>query len=295
MTLTKQKPRATTNHRKRVGAHHARDKHYVKSYWPYLPVFAVLGLGILANSLISQPRHSNVLGYATDASVETLLRQTNGDRTANGEPALELNTQLSNAAQAKANDMATRNYWSHETPDGQQPWVFITNAGYNYEAAGENLAYGFGSSAQIVDAWMHSPEHRANLLDSHYQDVGFGIASSPNYQGHGPATIVVAEYGEPVGIVNSAAGGATSLPTVLGDAMTVSRLQLLTPSSIAEILVSVLCGAAIALFFVRHALAWHKVLVRGEKFVLKHPFMDVFLIASAVVALLLANTAGTIL
>lgn len=297
MTLAKPKPRRNSpNHRKRVGQHHPHNQRYVKTYWPYLPVFAVLGLGIFFNSLLGREHH-NVLGYATDISAQVLLQETNGERTANHEAALQLNPQLTAAAQAKANDMAQQNYWAHVSPSGRQPWDFIHAAGYQYEAAGENLAYGFGTSEQIMSAWMHSAEHRANILDGDYQDVGFAIVNIPNYQGTGPQTLVVAEYGEPVGMVNEATNAATPTHTVvLGtEAQQVSRLQLITPSATIEMLLAAICGAALAIFFVRHALAWHKVLVRGETFFVHHPFFDVFLMASAVFAFLLSHAAGTIL
>jgi len=298
MTLTKNRrpTRVSPNQRKRTGQHHNHSRHYVKTYWPYLPVFAVLGLGILLNSFIGRQHHS-VLGYATDVSAQVLLQETNGERTTHHEAALQLNPQLTAAAQAKAKDMATRNYWAHVTPDGKQPWDFVTAAGYQYEAAGENLAYGFGSSAQIMDAWMHSAEHRANILDGNYQDVGFAVVNVPDYQGTGPETLVVAEYGEPVGMINQATNAATpSAPVVLGtEAQNVSRLQLITTSATVEMAIAALCGAAIMLFFVRHAFAWHKVLVRGEDFFIGHPFFDVFLMASAVLTFLLSHAAGTIL
>lgn len=296
MTLTKQKTnrRLTPNHRKRVGQHHNHTRHYMKAYWPYLPVFAVLGLGILLNGYLGRQHHS-VLGYATGISPQVLLAETNGERTSNHESALQLNSQLTAAAQAKANDMAARGYWSHVTPDGKQPWSFMTTAGYQYEAAGENLAYGFGTSGQVIDAWMHSAEHRANILDANYQDVGFATANAANYQGTGPETIVVAMYGEPVGAVSAVPPNDTA-PTVLGsDTQQVSRLQLFSTTYWLQLAVAALAGGALVLFFVRHALAWHKVLVRGERFLLAHPFFDVFLMSAAVLAFLLSHAAGTIL
>src|SRR5690606_34410957 len=120
---------------------------------------------------------------------------TNTQRTANGLTGLTLNGQLNAAAQAKADDMAARDYWSHNTPEGDAPWVFIVNAGYQYQTAGENLAYGFLNSTATVKGWMDSPGHRANILNGSYKEVGFGIANSANYQGTGPETIVVAMYG----------------------------------------------------------------------------------------------------
>lgn len=145
-----------------------------------------------------------VLGYATNVSVSALLQETNIQRSDNGQPALSLNSQLSQAAQAKANDMAKRDYWSHTTPDGEQPWQFIASAGYSYASAAENLAYGFDSSSGTVSGWMNSAGHRANLLNNTYSDVGFGIANAPDYQGDGEETIVVAMYAKPYGIASPA-------------------------------------------------------------------------------------------
>ena len=217
MTLTKQRTaRLSPNQRKRLGQHHNQGgKHYVKTYWPYIPVFAVLIFGLALNNRISSQHHS-VLGYWTDISPQVLLEETNGERVSDHESALQLNPQLTAAAQAKANDMAKRNYWSHVTPNGKQPWNFITNAGYQYEAAGENLAFGFGTSDQVMTAWMNSPEHRDNILDADYQDVGFATANASNYLGGGPETIVVAEYGEPIGMISPSTKNYTSKPVVLG-------------------------------------------------------------------------------
>lgn len=293
MTLTKQKRRQPTAAQRRLqGAHHKRNEHYLRPYWPYLPVFAVLGLGMFVNSLVHRADH-NVLGYATNISNQVLLTDTNAARGEHHQPALELNKRLSEAAQAKANDMAKRNYWSHTTPDGQQPWSFVADAGYSYDAAGENLAYGFGSSDQVISAWMHSPEHRDNLLNSTYRDVGFGTANVANFQGHGPETITVAFYAEPTNL-NATTHGTTNFED-LSASEPVSRLQVITTATWVQLGLATLCGAAIALFFVRHTFAWHKVLVRGERFALKHPFFDVFLLSLAVLVFLLSHAAGTIL
>lgn len=138
-----------------------------------------------------------VLGYATHVSTSSLLQETNAQRSQNSRAALSLNAQLSKAAQAKANDMVAHNYWSHASPDGSQPWTFIANAGYNYTAAGENLAYGFDSSSATVTGWMNSASHRTNLLNSEYSEVGFGIANATNFQENGEQTIIVAMYAHP--------------------------------------------------------------------------------------------------
>ena len=198
MTLVKSKPkRPTVEHRRRTGQHHRHSHDYLKTYWPYLPVVSILSLGIFVNSWLGQVNRS-VLGYATDMSIQSLLDDTNAQRLGDNESALRINSKLNVAAQNKANDMAARDYWSHNTPDGQTPWTFITAAGYNYSIAGENLAYGFDTAADTITGWMNSPEHRANVLNGSYRDVGFGIINISDYQGTGPETLVVAMYGTAV-------------------------------------------------------------------------------------------------
>jgi uncharacterized protein YkwD len=178
-------------------------KHFTKShakvYWPYLPLIALLLGAAFLN--IWQPLQVNkpaTLAYATEMSRAGLLSATNTQRNNNGAASLAINSQLNAAAQAKANDMVARDYWSHNTPDGQEPWVFIDAQGYAYTKAGENLAYGFNDSGSTIIGWMNSPSHRANMLDSVFTEVGFGFANSANFVGTGNQTIVVAHYAKPV-------------------------------------------------------------------------------------------------
>ncbi len=195
--VSKSKKPASIEHQKRSGQHHKRNKPYAKAYWPYLPMMAIIGIGFLAHTFWPQPG-GGVLAYATNMSSAALLQATNAERIKAGQSDLSSNAQLTSAAQAKANDMAARNYWSHVTPDGVQPWWFVTNAGYDYTATGENLAYGFSTGQATVIGWMNSPGHRANILTSGYQDVGFGVANAAAYQNQGEETIVVALYGTQV-------------------------------------------------------------------------------------------------
>lgn len=183
------------SHRKRNGRHQHKHKDFAKTYWPYLPLLLIVGLGLMLNSL--WPTHRSVLGYATDMSASELFSGTNSQRQADGEATLTMNSLLAKAAQAKANDMAAKDYWSHNSPTGETPWDFITAAGYDYQTAGENLAYGFDSASATITGWMNSPEHRANILNTSYTNVGFGIVNIPNYQNSGPETLVVAMYASP--------------------------------------------------------------------------------------------------
>lgn len=119
----------------------------------------------------------NILGYATNISVNDLFTLTNQKRAENGLPLISLSPELNNAAAGKAQDMFSKNYWAHNAPDGTSPWVFITGAGYNYLYAGENLAKDFGDSVGVINAWMDSPTHRANILNDKYKDIGFAVAN----------------------------------------------------------------------------------------------------------------------
>lgn len=236
---------------------------------------------MVVNSIWS---HTGVLGAQSDFSNNALLNATNANRQSDHETPLTINAQLTAAAQAKANDMVRRNYWSHNTPDGRTPWSFITAAGYQYRSAGENLAYGFSNASDTVTGWMNSPKHRANILDSKYQDVGFGVASSADYQGEGPEIVVVAEYGQPAGSAVAAnTGSVSNPPTVQGvstagsTAQPVSRIQLLTGGQAAwsALAVSALAGAAFALFITRHGLRLKRLVLEGEGFVAHHPLLDI--------------------
>jgi hypothetical protein len=193
MPKTTRTPRShTRNQNKRHGKHHKRSEHYIKTYAPYLPLL----IAIIASLLLSlfPARTGNTLAYATNVNASGLLSSTNQHRGANGKAALAINAKLNASAQAKANDMVTRNYWSHNTPDGKEPWIFFDAAGYDYAKAGENLAYGYATSSDAVVGWMNSPTHKANMLDGTFTEVGFGFANSPNFNGDGQQTVIVAHY-----------------------------------------------------------------------------------------------------
>jgi uncharacterized protein YkwD len=117
----------------------------------------------------------DVLGYASNISPEEVIRLTNEKRVQNGLSPLAQNTTLSQAAQAKGNDMIADDYWAHFAPDGTSPWSFFANFGYSYKYAGENLARDFRDPSSAVEAWMNSPTHRENLLSSKYKEIGIAV------------------------------------------------------------------------------------------------------------------------
>lgn len=90
--------------------------------------------------------------------------------------ALVLNAQLNAAAQKHATDMATYNYFSHTGRDGSTPWARMTREGYAWRRAGENIAAGQTSARAVVDGWLRSPGHCANLMNANFKDLGVGYA-----------------------------------------------------------------------------------------------------------------------
>jgi uncharacterized protein YkwD len=108
-----------------------------------------------------------------EAQVVTLVNQ---ERAKAGCQALTVDSRLTAAARGHSQDMATRNYFDHNTPEGVTPWTRITNAGYRYSAAAENIAEGQTTPASVMDAWMNSPGHRANILNCGLKNIGVGLA-----------------------------------------------------------------------------------------------------------------------
>jgi uncharacterized protein YkwD len=108
----------------------------------------------------------------------------NQERSAHGERALLLNADLEHAAQEHASDMAFGGYFEHVSPGGQTPLARIRASGYIYNSRvgyviGENIAWGTLSLATpraIVQAWINSPPHLANILNAHYRDSAIGVS-----------------------------------------------------------------------------------------------------------------------
>jgi uncharacterized protein YkwD len=161
----------------------------------FLTYYLVLALVLTFSFRFLQTPLNNVLGFATDISVDKLFQLTNTQRINHGLNPLTYNQQLSQAAAAKAQDMFGKNYWAHFGPSGETPWNFILSSGYKYEYAGENLAKNFLFSDGVVDAWMNSPSHRENILRSQYTDVGYAVVNG-TLNGE-ETTLVVQMFGKP--------------------------------------------------------------------------------------------------
>ncbi len=154
-----------------------------------------LFIALFLTFTFKQMGFSNVLGFATDITVDKLYQLTNQQREKNNLPDLTYNDKLSAAAAKKAADMFANNYWAHYGPAGETPWDFILSSGYSYEYAGENLAKNFLFSQGVVDAWMNSSTHRDNILRQNYTEVGFAVVNGV-LNGE-QTTLVVQMFGKP--------------------------------------------------------------------------------------------------
>lgn len=137
--------------------------------------------------------NSNVLGFATDISVDKILYLVNQERIKANLTPLAHSPQLSLAAKNKSEDMFSKNYWAHISPTGTTPWEFITASGYQYVYAGENLAKSFDNSEEVVSAWMKSPSHKANILKPEYTEIGLAVKNGVLNKEE--TTLVVEEFG----------------------------------------------------------------------------------------------------
>lgn len=294
------KPHHTTH------KHEKRSKRFLKVYAPYIPLLLIVGAGLFLSSVgdFKQFGNNQVLSYATNTTDDGLLEATNKARTENKVAKLTHNDLLDKAAQTKAQDMASRNYWSHNTPDGKEPWYFIEQTGYGYYKAAENLAYGFDNSKSTVSGWMNSPSHRENVLDPALSDVGFGIVNVANYQNQGPQTIVVAMYGKPMVIpANTDQTAAIAAPTsntptakAPEESRKISYAQTLTNGQApwSSFALGLLIGLILAYLIIKHGHGLQKRIRKGEKFILHHPLLDTTLVATLALAAVVSQTAGTI-
>jgi Cysteine-rich secretory protein family len=140
------------------------------------------------------------LWQSSDWLVSTVLPAvvvslTNDERSGLNEAPLRRSVTLDAAAKMKAEHMAKNEYFSHYAPDGTSPWFWFDRAGYVYAHAGENLAIHFSDSSEVVDAWMKSPTHRANIVASQYTEIGVGTAKG-EYEGY-DTVYVVQLFGTP--------------------------------------------------------------------------------------------------
>ena len=106
---------------------------------------------------------------------------TNEQRRKNGLAALQMDTQLSQVAQTKSQDMQKNGYFSHTSPTYGSPFDMMRDFGVSYRTAGENIAQGQRTPQEVVNAWMNSAGHRQNILNGNFTHIGVGYEASGNH------------------------------------------------------------------------------------------------------------------
>ncbi len=174
--------------------------HHENDYKPHIfretAVFAMLFvsiflLGVSFGSSFFMQR--TVLGATIASSV--LIDLTNESRIASNEVPLLKNEKLTRAAQLKGEDMAAKEYFSHDSPEGITPWHWFKEVGYTFLYAGENLAIDFTKAEDVEEAWLKSPKHRANILNGEFREIG--IATVKGIYNNAETIYIVQMFGTP--------------------------------------------------------------------------------------------------
>jgi len=132
---------------------------------------------------------------ASSYNTDQIIIAVNKERKKENLPELKINQKLMNASQKKADHMSEYSYFSHIHKESGKKWSdFIKESGYSYSVAGENLANGFYDINGMVQAWMKSPSHKENILNSEVRETGVGV-SYGTLDGN-PTIFVVQEFGK---------------------------------------------------------------------------------------------------
>ena len=124
---------------------------------------------VLATALVLPPRAHAV------SQIQDLIDRINDHRAAIGRPTLRWDDRLAALARRHSADMVRRDFFDHINPDGDDPFDRMDHAGIRYSTAGENLAWGQTTGAQVFDGWMNSRGHRKNLENREFTHIGIGL------------------------------------------------------------------------------------------------------------------------
>lgn len=144
---------------------------------------------------VALPTEAFLAPDVLSAQAQRIIALTNNLRNEQGLPLLDTNGLLTTSAGLKAEDMNAKQYFSHTSPEGHKLSYFLGKAGYKYSTAGENLAVGFSDASDVVDAWMKSPKHYSNLVDTDFKQFGIGLVAG-EFEGK-PTVFVAQHFGSP--------------------------------------------------------------------------------------------------
>lgn len=140
-----------------------------------------LTLALVVGALVGLGGKSEAAPNLTRETLRnSVVHLTNVARASKGCRPLKQNSRLELAAQRHANDMARKNYFSHNSKDGTPWWKVIMRAGYK-DPGGQNIARGFSSTRPLVKAWLNSPLHRKNIMNCKFRTIGIGFNGDGDY------------------------------------------------------------------------------------------------------------------
>ncbi len=174
-------------------------------------LFLLVGITFVQSNLFDLvQRHADTMLSAVLPSV--IIELTNEERAEAAVPALKRNQLLDESARRKAEDMVKNEYFAHDSPSGIDPWYWFDDVGYDYVHAGENLAIYFEDSEDVVEAWMESPLHRANIMDDKYTEIGVAAVKGV-YEGY-DTVFIVQHFGTPAQATTRKVAEVVPLPQV---------------------------------------------------------------------------------
>jgi len=133
------------------------------------------------SSLIYPGEKLNIPNIKDVIAIETeVVKLVNQQRAKSGLAPLKQNWQLSRVARYKSQDMIDKNYFSHQSPTYGSPFNMMESFGLHFSSAGENIAMGQRTAAEVMNSWMNSPGHKANILNPSYTEIGVGLAKDKN-------------------------------------------------------------------------------------------------------------------
>ncbi len=169
---------------------------------------AILAAAVAAGAVAAQPKEAGAADTVTvtgctgtpvtlDLPEKQMLDLHNQKRASQGLSRLCVHPALQKAAEAHSQEMIDKDYFSHNSYNGQSFSARIKSFGYNYRTVGENIAWGTGSRGtpdSIFNAWMNSSGHRANILNANFKEVGIGAVTG-TYKSYSNATMWTADLG----------------------------------------------------------------------------------------------------
>ncbi len=118
------------------------------------------------------------------AEAQEFVELVNAHRESQGLSSLEWHAEIGGVALAHSEDMRDREFFGHDNPDGESPFDRLDAAGIGFRAAGENIAWGQQTGQSVLDAWLNSPGHRANIENESFTHHGVGYVEDEHYWTH---------------------------------------------------------------------------------------------------------------